>query len=219
MNGVHDMGGQHGHGPIAPEPDEPLFHAPWEARALALNLAAGAWGRWNLDASRFEREQIPATDYLRMTYYERWTAGLEQLLVRTGLVTGGELAAGAPAAGTAKASPPLTAARVPEMLSRQGSLVRPLAAPPRFAVGAPVRARNLNPTGHTRLPRYVRGKLGVVTRWHGAQVFPDAHAHGQGEQPQHLYQVRFEATELWGETASARDAVHLDLWEPYLDPA
>jgi len=219
VNGVHDMGGQHGHGPIAPEADEPLFHAPWEARALALTLAAGAWGRWNLDASRFGREQIAAADYLRMSYYQRWIAGLERLLVGTGLVTAEELASGAPAAGAPKAAPPLTAARVPEVLFRQGSVEREVAAPPRFALGAAVGARNLNPTGHTRLPRYVRGKRGVISRWHGAHVFPDAHAHGQGERPQHLYQVRFEARELWGEAASARDAVYLDLWEPYLDPA
>jgi nitrile hydratase len=216
MNGVHDMGGMHGHGPIAPEADEPLFHAPWEARALAVTLAAGAWGRWNIDMSRFGREQIPAADYLRMTYYERWIAGLKVLLVERGLVTAEELASGTPSPGSAKAEPALTAERVPAMLNRPGSYEREVADPPRFAVGAAVLARNLNPTGHTRLPRYARGKRGLVTRWHGAHVFPDANALGLGEQPHHLYQVRFEAPELWGEAVARREAVYLDLWEPYL---
>jgi nitrile hydratase len=217
MNGVHDMGGMHGHGPIAPEANEPTFHAPWERRALALTLAAGAWRRWNLDMSRFGREQIPAADYLRMSYYERWIAGLEAQLVEHGLVTAEELATGAPAAGAAKAEPPLTGDHVPAMLARQGSYERKVDALPRFAVGDAVLARNLNPVGHTRLPRYARGKRGVVTRWHGAHVFPDANAMGEGEQPRHLYQVRFEAPELWGEAARRREAVYLDLWEPYLD--
>ncbi|HEX3919467.1 MAG TPA: nitrile hydratase subunit beta, partial [Caulobacteraceae bacterium] len=169
--------------------------------------------------SRFGRERIPAPDYLRMTYYERWIAGLEVLLVERGLVTAEELASGAPTPGSAKAEPPLIAERVPGMLERRGSYQRDIAAPPCFAVGAAVRARNLNPVGHTRLPRYARGKRGLVTCWHGAHVFPDANALGQGEQPRHLYQVRFEALELWGETAQRREAVYLDLWEPYLDPA
>ena len=223
MNGVHDMGGMHGLGPIDPEPDEPLFHEPWEARALALTLAAGAWGRWNLEASRHQREKIPGPDYLRMSYYEKWITGLEELMLETGLVTARELASGRPADDTAKASPPLTAERVPVALATGGPVTRQIAAQPRFAVGDAVRARNLNPTGHTRLPRYVRGHEGVITRRHGVHVFPDANAHGQGEQPQPLYQVRFEADELWGPQPSGgrarRSAVYLDLWESYLDRA
>jgi nitrile hydratase len=211
------MGGQHGHGPIAPEADEPPFHAPWEARALALTLAAGAWGRWNIDVSRHARERIAAAEYLRMSYYEKWITGLEELLVTTGLVSAEELASGRPAAGAAKATPPLTAEVVPQMLARGGSYRRETATAPRFAVGDAVSARDLNPVGHTRLPRYVRGRRGVVAGCHGAHVFPDSHAHGLGQEPRHLYQVRFEATELWGQGGFA-GAVHLDLWEPYLDP-
>lgn len=221
MNGVHDMGGMHGLGPIDPESEatEPLFHEPWEARALALTLAAGAWGRWNIDVSRHERESIPGPDYLRMSYYEKWITGLESLMLKTGLVTTEELASGRPAEGVAKATPPLTGERVPGMLASGGPVSREIAAQPRFAVGDKVRARNLNPNGHTRLPRYVRGRPGVISRRHGAHVFPDAHAHGLGEQPQPLYQVRFEAADLWGPASAQKSAVYLDLWESYLEPA
>jgi nitrile hydratase len=219
MNGVHDTGGMHGLGSIEPEPDEPLFHQPWEARALALTLAAGAWGRWTLDASRHQRERIPGPDYLRMSYYEKWIAALEALLEQSGLATPEELASGQPAAGAAKANPPLTAARVPAALAGGGPTLREGAREPRFGVGDQVRARNIHPVGHTRLPRYARGHLGVISRGHGAHVFPDANAHGQGEQPQPLYQVRFEAAELWGAAAKGPDAVHIDLWEDYLEPA
>jgi nitrile hydratase len=217
MNGVHDMGGMHGLGPVAPDPDEPLFHAVWEARTLALVLAAGAWGRWNIDASRHQRELIPGPDYLRMSYYEKWYTGLADLLVMHGLVTSQELESGHAAPNATKATPPLAAERVPRALASGNPYERAVSEAPRFTVGDGVRARNLNPTGHTRLPRYVRGHAGVVTRFHGAHVFPDANAHGLGERPQPLYQVRFEGSELWG--AGGRDAVYLDLWESYLEPA
>ncbi len=219
MNGVHDMGGMHGLGSIDPATDELLFHEPWEARALALTLAVGAWGRWNLDASRHQRELIPGPDYLRMSYYEKWITSLEALLVKTSLTTAEELATGHADQGVAKASPPLTAEKVAPAMARGGPTNRKITAAARFAVGASVRTRNINPTGHTRLPRYVRGHVGVITHDHGAHVFPDTNAHGLGEQPQPLYQVRFEADELWGRDANRRDAVYLDLWERYLEPA
>ncbi len=219
MNGVHDMGGMHGLGPIAPQTNEPLFHEDWEARALALTLAVGGWGRWSLDASRHQRELIPGPDYLRMSYYEKWIAALEALMVKTGLVSAAELENGRPASGVGRAAPPLTADRVSAMLASGGPTDRLIDRPARFAVGELVRARNLNPTGHTRLPRYARGRRGVVSRYHGAHVFPDANAHGLGEQPQPLYQVRFEATELWGFAGDGRGAVYIDLWEDYLEPA
>jgi len=215
MNGVHDMGGMHGLGAIAPEPNEPVFHAPWEARALALTLAMAAWRRWTLDASRHARERIPGPDYLRMSYYEKWTAGLVTLIEETGLATRRELETGQSDVG-AKATPALNGDRVAAMLASGAPTLRTIDAAPCFAVGDPVRARNVHPPGHTRLPRYVRGREGMVTRLHGAHVFPDTNAHGLGEQPQHLYQVRFEGRELWGD--SARHAVHMDLWESYLEP-
>jgi nitrile hydratase beta subunit len=217
VNGVHDMGGMEGFGPIAPEAGEPVFHERWEARALALTLAAGAWGRWTLDKSRHTRERIPPADYLRMSYYEKWIAGLAASLVESGLVTHKEIEEGHAAPGTAKSTPPLTADRVEGSFSHGGPTLRAIATSPRFSPGLTVRARNMNPSGHTRLPRYVRGKQGTITRHHGAHVFPDTNARGQGEQPQHLYQVRFEARELWGD--AQRSAVYLDLWENYLEPA
>ena len=219
MNGVHDMGGMHGLGPVAPEAGEPVFHAPWESRVLALTLAAGAWGRWNIDASRHQRELILGPDYLRMSYYEKWLEGLIELMARTGLVTRAEIASGRPDAGAPRATPPLTADRVPGVLARGGPVTRDVDAPRRFVIGDAVRARNVNPVGHTRLPRYARGRLGVVERDHGVHVFPDANAHGLGERPARLYGVRFSAQELWGEAAGGPGGVHLDLWDAYLEPA
>jgi len=219
MNGVHDMGGMQGMGPVNAEQNEPVFHAPWEGRSLALNLAASAWGKWNIDASRHEIELIPAAEYLRMSYYEKWTARLEELLIKAGLVTHEEIASGRPAPGSKKATPPLTADKVPSVL-RTGALAsRAVAAAARFQAGQPVRARNIHPDGQTRLPRYARGHMGTVDRDHGVYVFPDTNAHFLGEKPQHVYSVRFAARELWGDQASARDSVYIDLWDDYLEPA
>jgi nitrile hydratase len=218
MNGVHDMGGMDGMGPVPYEPGEPVFHARWEARVFALNLAMRAWRRWSIDAGRYEIERIPPADYLRMSYYERWAARLVALAVKHGLVTAAEIESGRPAPGSATAAPPLTAGRVPSML-RNGALAsRDVPVPPRFEVGRRVRARNMHPAGHTRLPRYVRGKAGTIERDHGVYVFPDTNAESLGENPQHVYSVRFAARELWGERASPRDAVYLDLWDDYLEP-
>ena len=218
MNGVHDMGGMHGMGPVVPEADEPVFHEKWEGRVFALNRATAALGKWNIDASRHSRERIPPAEYLRMSYYEKWLAGLLMLAQERGLVGREELSSGRPAPGATKATPPLTAAQVPAMVTHRGQFERPVNTPPRFAVGQPVRAKTINPTGHTRLPRYARGKLGTLDRIHGAHVFPDSNAHFAGERPQYLYSVRFSARELWGEAAAVRDAVYIDLWDDYLDP-
>jgi len=219
MNGVHDIGGMQDMGPIQYEKNEPVFHARWEGRSLALNLAAGAWRKWNIDASRHEIELIPPAEYLRMSYYEKWFVRLADLLVKTGLVTGEELESGKPAPGSPKATPPLTADRVPSML-RSGALAsRNVPGAPRFQVGQQVRARNIHPLGHTRLPRYARGKHGTVDRDHGIYVFPDTNAHFLGEKPQHVYSVRFAARELWGEQANPRDSVYIDMWDDYLEPA
>jgi nitrile hydratase subunit beta len=218
VNSVHDMGGMHGLGPIVTEPDEPVFHAPWEARAFALNLAAFGWGRWTLDGRRHQFESILGPDYLRMSYYEIWMTGLVELLIKTKLVTLQEIDTGRPAPGLSKATPSLIAEYVPAILGVGGPTKRAIAAVAQFSIGDRVRARNINPIGHTRLPRYVRGHCGSVTARHGAHVFPDTNAHGLGEQPQHLYQVRFEARELWGTSVDQRSAVYLDLWESYLEP-
>ena len=216
MNGVHDMGGMHGMGSLRPERDEPVFHERWEARAFALVRAMGAFGRWNIDASRHQRELIPAGEQLRMSYYERWLTGLTQLLLTHGFVSPEELACGK-AASRAKQTPALMAQKVPAFIAKGSPSSRESGRPPRFCAGQGVRARNLNSTGHTRLPRYVRGKLGTIDRVHGIFVFPDTNAHFQGETPQHLYSVRFEAEELWGGQSGNRGAVYVDLWEDYLD--
>jgi nitrile hydratase len=217
MNGIHDMGGMHGMGPVRPEPDEPVFHARWEARAFALARAMGAFGRWNIDASRHQRELIPPAEQLRMSYYERWLAGLTELLLKHGFVSPDELASGKADPGPARCTPALPAQKVAALVAHGSPASREARSPPRFRPGQPVRARNLNPTGHTRLPRYVRGKVGAIARVHGVFVFPDSNAHFRGESPQHLYSVRFEARELWGADATAPGAVYVDLWEDYLD--
>lgn len=216
MNGVHDMGGMHGLGAIAPEPEGQVFHRAWEARVHALNLASPT--RANIDVGRHQRELIPAAEYLAMSYYEKWFRGLSELLVKNGLMTAAELASGHADPAAPKGTPRFGAEEVPAILTTRVSYVREASAPT-FDVGDAVRARNINSTGHTRLPRYVRGRLGVIERRHGAHVFPDANAHGQGEDPRPLYTVRFTARELWGEKAPARDSVSLDLWEPYLERA
>ncbi|WP_293678759.1 nitrile hydratase subunit beta [uncultured Phenylobacterium sp.] len=217
MNGVHDMGGMHGLGPVAPEPREPVFHEAWEGRVHAMTIASPTRG--NIDAGRHQRELIPGPDYLRWTYYEKWFASLSALLLTSGLVTAAEIAAGKAAPGSPKGTPRLVAADVTAAMTRPSSYVREVATAPAFAAGDRVRARQINPTGHTRLPRYARGHVGVVERRHGAHVLPDSNAHGLGEDPRHLYTVRFAARELWGPDASARDSVSLDLWEPYLERA
>jgi nitrile hydratase beta subunit len=219
LNGVHDMGGMHGMGPVEYEQNEPVFHAPWEGRAFALNQAAGAWRKWNVDAWRHKIESLPPAAYLRMSYYEKWFAAVRELLVDSGLVTREEVESGKPAPRSSKATPPLTADKVPSM-RRSGALsMRDVAVTPRFHAGQHVVTRNINPTGHTRLPRYARNKQGTVERDHGVYVFPDTTAHGLGEKPQHVYSVRFTARELWGEQASPRDSVNIDLWDDYLEPA
>lgn len=203
-------------GPVVPEANEPVFHEVWEARVHALNLASPTRG--NIDAGRHKIELIPAADYLRMSYYEKWLTRLEGLLLAGGFVTPEEMASGRADPKAPRSTPVRKAADVPAAMTGPYSYIRE-AGPAAFGVGDRVRCRVINPTGHTRLPRYVRGRVGVIDRLHGAHVFPDRHAHGEGEHPHHLYCVRFEARELWGPDAPARDSVRLDLWEPYLERA
>ena len=216
MNGVHDMGGMQGLGAVVPEPEGPPFHDAWEGRVHAMTVASPT--RANIDTGRHQRERIPGPEYLAMSYYQKWFRSLSDLLVLKGFATRGELASGRAAAGAPKGAPYLTGDLVAATLTRPGSYIRE-GAPPKFAVGDQVRTRNINPDGHTRLPRYARCHLGEIVALHGAHVFPDSHAHGHGEDPQPLYTVRFSARELWGGTAHPRDSVSLDLWEPYLERA
>ena len=213
-----DIGGRTDLGPVIVEPNEPLFHAPWEKRALAVTLAMGATGAWNLDISRSAREQLP--DYLSSSYYELWTRGLERLLANAGLVSEAELAAGHAQGPPKPLARILTADAVDAALAKGNPTTRPATSPARFAVGDRVRTRDVpQPTGHTRLPRYVQGKPGTVTHCHGVHVFPDAHAAGLGEQPQWLYTVRFAATDLFDTGADPTVSVSVDAWESYLSPA
>ena len=219
MNGAHDMGGAHGFGPVEPERDEPAFHADWERRAFAITMAMGATGEWNLDEARHARENRPPADYLTRTYYEVWLGGLEKLLAERGLVSAEEEAAGRALEPARPVARTLAAADVAPTLGRGGPTNREPPRPVRFAAGDSVRARTMHPAGHTRLPRYVRGHVGTVARVHGCHVFPDAHAHGGGEDPQWLYTVRFAARDLWGADADPAAAVSVDAFEPYLEPA
>jgi nitrile hydratase beta subunit len=218
MNGVHDMGGMHGMGPIQEEKTEPVFHAPWQGRAYAVTRAMGAWRRWNLDATRYQRELIPPADYFTMSYYERWIVALVELMVKTGLVTRAEIESGKPDEGSAKQIPAITADKVPTLIMKGVPARRDIQVAARFRAGERVRSRNMNPVSHTRLPRYARGKTGTIHRDHGVFVFPDTNALFLGEKPQHVYSVRFAARELWGEQAAAQDSVYVDMWDSYLEP-
>lgn len=212
-----DLGGTTGHGPIAvDEPEDERFHAPWEARVLALTLAMGATGLWNIDISRAARESLPA--YARLTYYEIWFEALLKLLAAHRLVGAGELRAGR-SLHPARAVPRvLRAADVPGVLARGSPTERPAGTAARFAVGDAVRMFAGEVPHHTRLPRYVRGRCGVVERVHGAHVFADAHATGRGEMPHWLYTVAFDAQALWPDAARGV-RVSVDAWEPYMERA
>ncbi|CAM2907364.1 MULTISPECIES: nitrile hydratase subunit beta [Methylobacterium] len=219
MNGAQDLGGAHGFGPVVPEPDEPVFHAAWERRVFAMAMAMGYTGAWNLDGSRANRESLPPAQYLASSYYEIWLAALEKQISAAGLATPDEITAGR---ASASAKP------VARVLARDGLEARfragfpssrDPAAPARFAVGDAVLARNVHPTGHTRLPRYVRGRRGRIERIDGAFVYPDTNAYGAGENPTWLYTVSFTARELWGDSGDPGGIVTVAAFEPYLEAA
>jgi nitrile hydratase len=220
MNGVHDMGGMHGFGPVLREENEPLFHADWEARVVAMNRLSQKQGFFNIDEFRYGIEQIDPAHYLRSTYYERWLATVEYNLVQKGLLTDDEL----DSRTEILRQQPENALLHPEHGSPSPSLPEPaFKSPvtpiePRFAVGDPVTVNNSHPTGHTRVPRYTRGKHGVIHQVHGPAIFPDTHAHGRGENPRNVYSVRFGARELWGDSAEPNQTLSIDLWESYLEP-
>jgi nitrile hydratase len=224
MDGVHDLGGMQGFGPVEREENEPVFHAEWEAAVLAMMRAAGSRGLFNIDEFRHGIERMTPAHYLRATYYEKWLDGVTRVLVEKGVVGAEELAGRVAFFGQHPDVPVRSA--VPGPLPGRGAanpgwvqdVIRETGARPHFVAGDPVVTRDMHPHGHTRLPRYARGKRGVVHCCHGIHVFPDTNAHGEGEQPQPLYSVRFDARELWGESAELNQAVHIDLWESYLLP-
>ena len=216
MNGAHDLGGMMGFGPINPEPNEPVFHHPWEAQMFGVEFLFGGDG-FPLDAKRHQHEKIPPPRYLNLSYYQKWLTSLETRVLQSGVVTAAELASGINASGLAPDSDPLPAADTLSVIMARYPYTRPAEVAARFAEGDQVTTRNIHPTGHTRLPRYARGRVGTVERVNGYMVFPDSNAHGKGEDPHWCYSVVFEGRALWGPDADPTLRVSLDLWEPYFE--
>ncbi len=221
MSRVHDMGGRFGDGAIDPGAEPEVFHEDWHARALAVTLAAGALGSWNIDRSRHARERLAPKDYTAFSYYEKWLGGLATLLVETGVLTRDELAGKGTDEVLGLAEKALRADRVAQALARGGPVDRDSDVAPVFAVGDPVVTRRFAENqfvdgGHTRLPSYAAGARGRILRYHGCHVLPDTNAHGLGEAPEPLYAVGFAASELWQHPEHPRDEVVLDLWQSYL---
>ncbi len=217
MNGAHDMGGMHGFGPVQPEPNEPVFHTEWERRVFALTLAMAMPGGWNIDMSRFARENRHPAEYLSMNYYEIWLAGLEQLMAERGLIAADEIEAGRGLHSAKPVERVLSPEDVAKTLHRGGPTERETNTRPAFKAGDRVRAKNIHPLTHTRLPRYVRGHVGTIERVVGCHVFPDSNAQGIGENPQWLYTVCFAGSELFGPAGDPTAIVSVDAWEPYLE--
>lgn len=219
MDGAHDMGGVPWSGPVRPEPNEPVFHAEWERRAFALTLAMATPGGWNIDMSRFARENRPPGDYLGKTYYEIWLAGIERLMQERKLVEADEIAAGKVLHAPRAVDKILRRDDVAAVLGRGGPTERAARGPAVFAAGDRVRAKDIHPATHTRLPRYVRGHVGRIELVHGCHVFPDSNAKGAGEDPQWLYTVTFAGSELWADAPDPSSSISVDAWEPYLERA
>jgi nitrile hydratase subunit beta len=219
VDGVHDMGGMDGFGKVEPEPNEPMFHSEWEGRVMAMVRAMGAAGAFNIDASRFYRETIPPHIYLTSSYYKKWLLGLEHLLIDKGYVAQGEVAAG----HATEPAKPLRRGKFTvddvERIMVRGKFDRTAPVAAKFKPGDRVRAKNIHPATHTRLPRYVRGHVGVIERNHGCQVFPDSSATDAGENPQWLYTVVFAGAELWGPDGDPTVKISIDAFEPYLETA
>jgi nitrile hydratase beta subunit len=218
MDGVHDMGGTDGFGKVEREPNEPVFHAAWEGRVLALQRAMSYAGAWNIDMSRYAQERLPPNVYLSVSYYKRWALGMERNLVERGFVAAEELEAGHAARPGKPLKRKLTAGHLAAVFVR-GSFGRPAATTAQFKIGDRVHAKNIHPPTHTRLPRYARGHAGLVERVHGCHVFPDAAALGEGENPQWLYTVVFDSRTLWGDDADPTVTVSVEAFEPYLERA
>ena len=214
---VHDMGGMDGFGKVELEPSEPVFHAPWEGRILALQRAMSYTGAWTIDMSRAAQEGLPPAVYLTSSYYGRWTLAMEQNVLNRGVVTADELTAGH-ARNPAK---PLKRKMTVEVIKRgltRGSYGRAPNAAALFKPGDRVRAKNIHPRTHTRLPRFARGHVGVIERVQGCHVFPDTVVIDRGENPQWLYTVVFDGRELWGDDGDPTLKVSIEAFEPYLEP-
>jgi nitrile hydratase subunit beta len=227
VNSAHDVGGMHGFGPIVREEDEPVFHADWERRVFALSqlvLVQGLVG--SLDSFRHAMERMGNASYLSSSYYEHWLAGAQMRLIENGVITEDELRARTEAVRADPARFAMAPAEGPDELSALATglvesgfpSLREIEPGPKFAAGDDVLTTRRSPTGHTRMPRYARGRRGSIVFHHGAFVFADASADGLGDCPEHLYTVRFDASELWDGSADGRGSVSLDLSESYLAP-
>jgi len=225
MNSLHDIGGTDGFGPVQAEAEEPVFHEPWERRVFGMvMLRAGDTTQTTGDGRRYRLERLPPAQYLGSTYYERWLARQEELIIESGALTQAEIDAKVaqfavdPTMPIPRREDPVFAGKIARIVRTGRPAARTIKGKPRFDVGDKVLTRNLNPHGHTRLPRYTRNKHGVIAAHHGAHVFPDTNAHGLGENPQHLYTVRISARELWGPDAEPNECVLIDMWESYIAP-
>ncbi|MBM3585283.1 MAG: nitrile hydratase subunit beta [Alphaproteobacteria bacterium] len=217
MDGIHDLGGREGFGPIDADEDEQPFHAPWEARLNGMVRAISRAPDWTIDWFRHCRELIDPVDYLTRPYYDQWMQTYAAMMIVSGLATVDELAGGR-ATTRADLPPPMTAAGVAAAKARAVRYDRPGAATPAFAVGDAVVARRDGHAGHTRLPAYARGRRGTIAASHGAFVLPDQGALAR-DAAEPLYTVSFPTSELWAEAAGRRDTVLLDLWQSYLTKA
>jgi nitrile hydratase len=223
LNGVHDIGGMDGFGVIHRETDEPVFHEPWESRVFGMAMVGGGLPRITLDAGRHRLERLSPIQYLSSSYYERWLARIDSALVEAGILTRAEIEQrmqqfeADPEMAMPRREDPAQTGSITNALRAGRPAARKVRQRPRFAIGDKIATRNLNPHGHTRLPRYARGKRGVIVAHHGAHVFPDTNAHGLGENPQHLYTVRIAMRELWGDNAQRNESLLIDLWESYLE--
>ncbi len=206
-----------GFGRVEREEREPVFHARWEGRVRAMMTAGLRLGLYNLDEFRWALERMDPARYLAAGYYEKWLSAIERLYVEKGVVTREELEdrlrQEGPWPSGAEGRPDVRGVVNPAPSQPPGAL----SEPPRFTAGDAVVARNMHPRTHTRLPRYVRGKQGVINRVHGAYVLPDRSAVGLGQHLEYVYSVRFDARELWGKDSPPHDRVYIDLWESYLE--
>lgn len=217
MNGIHDLGGMHGMGAVITEENEPPFHHEWERRTFSLFASLFVGGHFNVDMFRHAIERMNPAHYLEESYYEHWMHAFETLLLERGVISADELAGKVKPQPASPETPVLREDMVQAVVSTGASARVDIDLPASFKPGDRVRAKNCHPVGHTRLPRYVRNRVGTIVVDHGVFITPDTVAHGLGDHPQHVYSVSFTATELWGEGAPAKDTVRIDLWDDYLE--
>ena len=219
MDGIHDLGGMENMGAVVlPEPNEPTFHEPWEARIFAIGaLCQTRLTGANLDAFRFAIDRTPPHEYLGLPYYNKWLRMAETLLIESGVIAPGAIDARVRRRqGEAVEEPPIPELHKPDYKPAGPGSLRQVNGVPRFSEGQRVRTIDIHTSGHTRLPRYVRRREGTVTRVQPAMVLPDTNAHFIAENPQHVYSMSFDSADLWGPEAE-RFTMYLDLFESYLE--